>query len=88
LERYGPKGDGGYILCKNLLNIADIIYSYGINDEDAIGCELSNKLNIDIYQYDCFSKNPGCHKNAYFKNECVGNKKELRDNKKSEKINT
>jgi hypothetical protein len=73
-ERVGDKHDGGYVLCGNLVNRAEVLYSYGINATDNWGCTLSARLRKPVHQYDCFNvKRPPCADAApLFHEECVG----------------
>lgn len=79
LERVGPKNDGGYLLCGNLLQDAKSTYSYGIAGSDPWGCVIQSKLNLPLHQYDCFDTTvPLCPGNppANFHAECIGPKRE------------
>ncbi len=58
LKRYGGSGDGGYLMCGNLIQGATAAYSYGIENRDGWGCDLSTELNIPVYQYDPFDTRP------------------------------
>jgi len=81
LKRYGVDGDGGYILSPELLKDIDVIYCYGVMEEDIISCSLAKALDVMVYQYDCFSKNtPTCSdtKNQKFIRECAGKQYETR----------
>jgi hypothetical protein len=76
LRRYGSANDGGYLMCENLVQGIQALYSYGIDTEDNWGCELSSQLKAPVHQYDCFTEErPRCE-NGYFvfHDECVGNK--------------
>ena len=74
LQRFGNANDGGYLMCGNLMADAQSGYSYGINGDDAWGCDVTALTRIPIHQYDCFNTNapacPGGH--ARFHAECVG----------------
>lgn len=74
LKRFGNLNDGGYLMCGNLLSAAEAGYSYGINGEDAWGCDVSTLIRIPIHQYDCFNTNaPGCKSDlGRFHAECIG----------------
>jgi len=74
LERFGDDHDGGYLLCGNLLSEVTVAYSYGINGTDNWGCEVSEKLRVDVHQYDCFNTTvPVCGLGGTrFHAECVG----------------
>jgi hypothetical protein len=61
LARYGNANDGGYLMCANLMAAAESGYSYGINGEDAWGCDVTAQTRIAIHQYDCFNTTvPAC----------------------------
>jgi hypothetical protein len=75
LQRFGSVNDGGYLMCGNLLKPAQAVYSYGIDGNDAWGCDVAGPLNIPLHQYDCFNTAaPRCSGNAVpqFHAECVG----------------
>jgi hypothetical protein len=73
LRRFGEAHDGGYALCANLLEGAQVAYSYGISGYDGWGCDVSKLLNIKVHQYDCFdSREPACPGgDPVFHSECV-----------------
>ena len=61
LARFGNVNDGGYLMCANLMAAAQSGYSYGINGEDAWGCDVAAHTRIPIHQYDCFNTTvPAC----------------------------
>jgi hypothetical protein len=74
LKRYGGPGDGGYLMCENLIQGAASAYSYGIETEDDWGCQLSRTFGVMIHQYDCFTEDrPACDGGrTTFHDECVG----------------
>lgn len=75
LQRFGGPNDGGYLMCGNLLKPGQAVYSYGIDGNDAWGCDVAGPLNIPLHQYDCFNTTaPRCSGNAVpqFHAECVG----------------
>lgn len=80
-ERFGDQNDGGYVMCGNLINRAESLYSYGISATDQWGCGLSERLHKPVHQYDCFDlKRPSCGGGTpVFHEECVGPKKETID---------
>ena len=83
-ERIGDPGDGGYVMCGNLLARATAIYSYGIAGTDNWGCALSARLRAPVHQYDCFNPDrPNCPSGAQsiFHDECVGPSKKTEDGK-------
>ena len=73
-ERLGDAHDGGYLVCANLLGPEQSAYSYGINGNDAWGCQVSGRLGIPVHQYDCFNTDrPVCSVGTLvFHEECVG----------------
>lgn len=75
LKRYGGPNDGGYLMCENLIQGIQSLYSYGIDTEDNWGCQLSSQLKAPVHQYDCFTdERPTCEKGYFvFHDECVGN---------------
>jgi hypothetical protein len=74
LQRYGNSNDGGYLMCANLMAAAQSSYSYGINGEDAWGCDVTAQTRIPVHQYDCFNTTvPTCAGGTtMFHAECVG----------------
>jgi hypothetical protein len=74
LKRYGSTYDGGYLLCENLIQGVQSVYSYGIDREDNWGCHLSRDFAVTVHQYDCFTpERPPCEGGRYvFHDECVG----------------
>ena len=55
LERFGSPNDGGYLMCGNLLGNIQSAYSYGIGPADDWGCAISQRYDVVVHQYDCFS---------------------------------
>ena len=80
-ERVGDKHDGGYVVCRNLVERADVFYSYGISASDNWGCALSARHKRPVHQYDCFNVDrPPCEgAQPIFHEECVGPKRETVD---------
>jgi hypothetical protein len=74
LERFGESNDGGYLMCKNLLDAVQSGYSYGISGYDKWGCDMSTRFNVPVHQYDCFNTTqPACVAGkTVFHAECVG----------------
>ena len=74
LQRFGNVNDGGYLMCANLMSAAQSSYSYGINGEDAWGCDVITQNPIPVHQYDCFNTTaPACPGGTtMFHAECVG----------------
>lgn len=61
-RRYGEAHDGGYVFCDELMNgHVSAGYSLGINGYDGWGKDVSTKLGVPIYQFDCTNpKRPQC----------------------------
>lgn len=80
-ERVGGEGDGGYVVCGNLLKRATSVYSYGIAHTDQWGCEVSGRLGAPVHQYDCFDTQPPVCSGgkAVFHEECVAPKRYTED---------
>jgi len=78
MRRYGSQNDGGYLMCENLTDDVAAGYSYGIDQEDNWGCDVSHQLSVPIHQYDCFTdKRPVCSGGRFvFHDECVGPRRE------------
>jgi hypothetical protein len=76
LKRFGSANDGGYLMCENLIEPLDAVYSYGVGSNDDWGCELSRRYHAPVHQYDCFDPaQPTCKGGTFvFHNECVGNR--------------
>jgi hypothetical protein len=81
LRRYGSANDGGYLMCANLTDSVAAAYSYGIDQEDNWGCDVSRQLGVPIHQYDCFTdQRPSCSGGRFiFHDECVGPRRERLD---------
>ena len=71
--RFGEANDGGYLLCRNLLQNVGSAYSYGISGYDGWGCDVSTALKVPVHQYDCFNtKQPVCPTGRpLFHAECI-----------------
>jgi len=75
LARFGGPGDGGYLMCGNLLGDIQGAYSYGIGGTDDWGCEFGSKFGLPVHQYDCFNLvQPVCNDGGrfVFHPECIG----------------
>jgi hypothetical protein len=74
LQRFGSRGDGGYLMCANLLGSIQSAYSYGIAGDDNWGCEISRRFSVPVHQYDCFNPTrPACPGGRpEFHDECIG----------------
>ena len=91
LARFGNVNDGGYLMCANLMAAAESGYSYGINGEDAWGCDVTAQTRIPIHQYDCFNTTvPACPgsprrvgpgASTVFHPECVGRERATIENR-------
>jgi hypothetical protein len=80
LERFGEPGDGGYLLCGNLLDGVSAGYSYGISGYDGWGCEVATRRRVPVHQYDCFNlTRPACPAPTTFHEECVGREPTIQD---------
>ena len=80
LERFGEPGDGGYLLCANLLDGVAAGYSYGISGYDGWGCDIATRQRVPVHQYDCFNlTRPPCQAPTVFHEECVGGAPAVQD---------
>jgi hypothetical protein len=81
LQRIGSANDGGYLMCANLLGNVQSSYSYGIGPADDWGCEISERFNVPVHQYDCFNPpTTDCARGrSVFHDECIGPKPETID---------
>jgi hypothetical protein len=81
LERFGEPHDGGYLLCRNLLDSVQASYSYGISGYDKWGCDVSTRLRIPVHEYDCFNlTRPVCRTGTpVFHGECIGDSQRVED---------
>jgi hypothetical protein len=81
LKRYGDSHDGGYLMCENLMDDAEVAYSYGIEGRDQWVCDLSCQLGTTIHQYDCFNlTRPLCDRGTFqFHEECIGDRASVVD---------
>jgi hypothetical protein len=88
LKRYGSANDGGYLMCENLGDGVKSAYSYGIDQEDNWGCDISRQFDIVVHEYDCFTTHrPVCDGGRFvFHDECVGPKTETRDGRRFDTI--
>jgi hypothetical protein len=83
MRRFGSPNDGGYLMCENLLGGVASAYSYGIGPSDAWGCDVSDRYNLTVHQYDCFSPPSARCPNgrSVFHDECIGPKRETIDSR-------
>lgn len=74
LARFGSANDGGYVMCRNLLDGIETAYSYGIGGQDDWGCDVSTAFKVPVHQYDCFQPTKLlCRGGTFDLNaECVG----------------
>jgi len=80
LERFGEPGDGGYLLCANLLKDVRAGYSYGISGYDGWGCDVATRRQVPVHQYDCFNTTvPACAAPTTFHAECVADTAHVAD---------
>jgi hypothetical protein len=81
LARVGGSDDGGYVMCRNLLDGITTAYSYGIGGSDDWGCEISATYKVPVHQYDCFNPTVLQCAGGHFKlnSECVGPRTEVID---------
>jgi len=57
LVRLGKNNDGGYLVCKNSIEVSDCLISFGISDDFSFEEDFKNKKNIPIFAYDPTSTN-------------------------------
>ena len=57
LVRLGKNNDGGYLVCKNSIEVSDCLISCGISDDFSFEVNFKNKKNIPIFAYDSTSTN-------------------------------
>jgi len=74
LQRIGSVNDGGYLMCGNLLGNVQSSYSYGIGPSDDWGCEIAERFDVPVHQYDCFNPpHADCARGrSVFHDECIG----------------
>jgi hypothetical protein len=80
LARVGSANDGGYLMCRNLIDRPAAAYSYGIGPNDDWGCQVSTEYDVVTHQYDCFDPaRPACPTGRFvFHDECIASRKEHR----------
>jgi hypothetical protein len=88
LERFGEDHDGGYLMCRNLLEDVESGYSYGIGGYDKWGCDISTKRRVTVHQYDCFDlAQPACPAGTTaFHPECVADARRIEEGRVFETI--
>ncbi len=47
LVRLGKNNDGGYLVCKNSIEVSDYLISFGISDDFSFEVDFKDKKNID-----------------------------------------
>ena len=52
LVRLGKNNDGGYLVCKNSIEVSDYLISFGISDDFSFEEDFKDKKNIPIFAYD------------------------------------
>ena len=79
LARLGSAHDGGYLMCKNLIEGLGAAYSYGVGPNDDWGCDVSTRYGVPVHEYDCFDPSrPQCRTGTFdFHAECIGDRGEV-----------
>ncbi len=72
LKRFGHKGDGSYVLPKNIVNPKTYLISGGISDNNEFEIELAKKGVIGIQIDNSVNKAPKEHRNLVFKFATLG----------------
>jgi hypothetical protein len=83
MVRIGEPNNGGYLMCENFMQTSEAIVSIGIRDIERFGCELSDKLKLPNYQYDCTAlEAPRCSLTSLevFTKACLGEASETTQN--------
>ena len=87
LARLGSAHDGGYLVCKNLLEEVESGYSYGVGPNDEFGCEISSRYLIPVHQYHCFDIPPVCPLGLFvFHDKCIGPRTRKADSRSFETL--
>jgi hypothetical protein len=88
LQRFGEAHDGGYLACANLLSGVEAGYSYGIAGYDKWGCDISDRLQVSVHEYDCFdTRKPQCLTGrTVFHPECVGTRAAVIDGRQYDSV--
>ncbi len=74
LKRFGDKGDGSYVLPRNLVTPKTYLISGGIADNNEFEIELAKKGVVGIQVDNSIIRAPKEHKNLVFKNATLGEK--------------
>ena len=72
LKRFGHKGDGSYVLPKNIVNPKTYLISGGISDNNEFEIELAKKGVIGIQIDNSVNRAPKEHRNLVFKFATLG----------------
>src|SRR5262245_45084378 len=83
LGRFGGPNDTGFLMCKNLLDEAEAVYSYGLIGNDDWACDVSQRYQMPVHQYNCADPpRPLCpNGDLVFHNECLGGRREQVDSR-------
>jgi hypothetical protein len=80
LTRIGGEHDPGYVMCKNLLEGLESVYSYGVDGRDDWGCDISSRYRVPVHQYCPTAAQPTCRDGYFdFHTECVADRRTLVD---------
>lgn len=91
MVRMGQRGDGGYVIPKQIPFSAATMISIGIRDFDPVSHAITNQYGITAYLYDCFSGPSPCPPelgrcNVIFEQTCAGDKAESKDGRQFQPI--
>jgi len=77
LKRFGGANDGGYLMCDNLSEGIETVYSYEVIPIDDFACDVSKRYQVPVHYYNCYHT-PACEGGSLvFHDECVGPQSEL-----------
>ena len=51
LGRFGGPNDTGFLMCRNLVQDVEAVYSYGLMGDDDWACEVSRRYPMPVQQY-------------------------------------
>jgi hypothetical protein len=51
--RFGGPNDTGFLMCKNLIEEVEAVYSYGLIANDDWACDVSQRYDLPVQQYNC-----------------------------------
>jgi hypothetical protein len=76
LGRFGGPDDTGFLMCKNLIEEVEAVYSYGLVANDDWACEVSRRYGIPVQQYNCVAPSgPACVNGDLVMHEvCLGDR--------------